>query len=447
MGDALAIGRDGGGVETLAPVPHEQHDGAGLDLGVERDLRGLRPFGGVDRGLPGRIEEGAEAFGEGAVPHHHHLDGDPVIGLDVPLEEADALGQVCHFVAEGAGRPALEQPGPQLSFLGPGQAHHVLRVLGRALDQCERLQHRVVHVCGHLAPLLGQRPRLAFGHQVAHQAEPPGPEDEHDGGDDQQGAAERAQGGGAGMAQDQHDDAPGGESGADRDAQDQLPASGALVPDAEHGDEVVLHPHPLGLTGVTPDQDGQTGGQEHRPAEDPDEADVEERDDDLAHDHERDDGDEQADAPTVGDGPGEDVRGLRIEGHDQPRQGVDQHGEAGEQAEEDDADPQEIDVDARPLRDPGADARQDTTVGRAAYVAQVVVVVQPSTLAAAIVPTAATSVGPGFPGVGTGTGTRRGRGGLGRGRLLGLGRGRASGVAAGAATGAWRRPGVVPGAR
>jgi hypothetical protein len=312
-----------------------------------------------------------------------------VIGLDVPLEEPDTLGQVRGFVADGAGRLALEQPGPQLSFLGPGQTHHVLRVLGRALDQCESLQHRVVHVRRHLAPLLGQRPRLAFGHQVAHQAEPPGPEHEHDGGDDQQGAAERAQGGGAGMAQDQHDDPAHGEGGADRDAQDQFPAPGALVLDAEHGDEVVLHPDPLGLTGVAPDQDGQPGGEEHGPAEDPDEAHVEQRYDDLADDDERDDGDEQADAPTVGDGPGEDVGCLGIEGHDQPRQGVDQHGEAGEQAEEDDADPEEIDVDTRPLGDTGADAGQDAAVGRAAYVPQVMVIMVP---AAAMVATATTSV-------------------------------------------------------
>ena len=247
LGDALAVGGDVGGIEPLAAVAHEQHDGAGLDLGVERDLRGSGPFGGVDRGFPGRIEEGAEPFGEGTVPHHHHLDRDPVIGLDVALEQSDPLGQDRDVVADGAGRPALEQPGPQLSLLGPGQAHHVLRVVGRALDEGERLQHRVVHVRGHLAPFLGQRPRFTFGHQVADQADPPRPEDDHDGGDHQQGAAERAQGGGAGVAQDEHDDAAGGQGGPGRDAQEQLPAPVALAPDAEHRDEVVVHPDPLGL--------------------------------------------------------------------------------------------------------------------------------------------------------------------------------------------------------
>ena len=50
------------GSKPLAPVPHVQHDGVGLDLGVERDLGGAGPFGGVDRGFSSRIEEGAEAY-------------------------------------------------------------------------------------------------------------------------------------------------------------------------------------------------------------------------------------------------------------------------------------------------------------------------------------------------------------------------------------------------
>ena len=47
------------GVEPVAPVTDEEHHHVGLDLGVERDLGGAGPFGGVDGGFPGGIEQGA----------------------------------------------------------------------------------------------------------------------------------------------------------------------------------------------------------------------------------------------------------------------------------------------------------------------------------------------------------------------------------------------------
>ena len=47
---------------------------------------------------------------------------------------------------------------------------------------------------------------------------------------------------------------------------------------------------------------------------DPDVADVERRGDDLRDDQHRDDGDDQADAPAIVDGPGEDVGRLALQG-------------------------------------------------------------------------------------------------------------------------------------
>ena len=116
-----------------------------------------------------------------------------MVGLDLALQQPDALGQHRGVLADGTRRAPLEEPGPQLALLGPGQPHHVLRVVGRPLDQRQGLEHRVVHVRRHLRPLLGQRPRLALGDEVAHQAEPPGAEDDDAGRDHERGAAERPQ--------------------------------------------------------------------------------------------------------------------------------------------------------------------------------------------------------------------------------------------------------------
>ena len=148
-----------------------------------------------------------------------------MVGLDLALQQADTLGQHGGVLADGARRPALEEPGPQLALLGPGQAHHVLGVVGRALNERQRLEHRVVDVGRHLRPLLGQRPRLAFGDEVADQAQPPRPEDDDDGGDDQHGAADGPQRGDGGVAHDEHDDAARPESDAQRHAGDEPAAA------------------------------------------------------------------------------------------------------------------------------------------------------------------------------------------------------------------------------
>ena len=183
---------------------------------------------------------------ERAVPDHHDLDGDPVIRLDLALEHADALGQGGRLVADGAGRPALEQPRPELALLGPGQADHVLGIVGRALDEGQGLEDRVVDVGRHLGPLLGQGPGLALGHQVAHQAEPPRPEDHHDGRDDQQGAAHRPQRRrwwGGPRTRTSRPPTPSTTPATMRTTSGHAAAVPGLG--AEHGHEVVVDPHPL----------------------------------------------------------------------------------------------------------------------------------------------------------------------------------------------------------
>ncbi len=53
---------------------------------------------------------------------------------------------------------------------------------------------------------------------------------------------------------------------------------------------------------------------------------------------------------------------LAVQGDDEPGQRVDEDGDAAGQADEDEADPQDGDVDAGGLGQPAADAGQDTRV-------------------------------------------------------------------------------------
>src|SRR5664280_154001 len=189
-GDALAIARYRAGVESPTAVSHVEGDRVAVDFGVERDLYRPGPLGGIDGGLPGGIEQRPEPFGQVTLPDHHGVHGDAVIGLDLALDGSDALGQrSCVVRARG---PTFEQPGAELAFLGPGQTHDLAGVVGGTLDQCQRLEHGVVHVGRHPGPLLGHGTGLALGHEVPHQAEPPRAEHHDHGGHGQHGAAEQA---------------------------------------------------------------------------------------------------------------------------------------------------------------------------------------------------------------------------------------------------------------
>ncbi len=70
----------------------------------------------------------------------------------------------------------------------------------------------------------------------------------------------------------------------------------------------------------------------------------------------------QAYAAAIVDRSGEDVGRLALQGHDQPRQRVDEYGDAAGQPDENETDPEDRDVDAGDLGQPAANARQDSRV-------------------------------------------------------------------------------------
>ena len=71
------------GVETPPPVADEDRHLGRLDLGEQRDGRSPRPLGGVHRRLPGGRQQRPQPVVERAVADRHHVDRDPVVGLDL----------------------------------------------------------------------------------------------------------------------------------------------------------------------------------------------------------------------------------------------------------------------------------------------------------------------------------------------------------------------------
>ncbi len=114
-------------------------------------------------------------------------------GLDLLLNQAYA-GRNGHLaVRHRARRATIEQPGPQLTLLSSGETDDPLRLVGMKLNQGESLKDRVVHARGHIRPLLGTRPCLPLDDEVSRDPQPPRPEDNNDGGNDQDSATNRAE--------------------------------------------------------------------------------------------------------------------------------------------------------------------------------------------------------------------------------------------------------------
>ena len=179
-------------IEPGAMVADVPADGVVLDLDEDRDLGRSRMPGRVQGGLPHRGDQGANVLVEVGVPDHDRFDLHLLITLDATGHGVDRVTQP----RTGKGWRAPVEPRPQLTLLGARQAGHLTRGRG-ALDEGERLEHRVVEVRGHLSPLLGPHPRVALLDQLARDAPYPWPTDQRQPADRherrQQRAAHRAE--------------------------------------------------------------------------------------------------------------------------------------------------------------------------------------------------------------------------------------------------------------
>ena len=169
--------------------PDRDRDLIRLDLGEHRDHAAPDHLAAFTVASLAAASSALRCSSSGQSPTVTTSTGTPCLRLDVPLDLPDPLGERGHLGVTG-GAP-LEQPGAQLALLRAGELHDRLRVVGAALDERERLQHRVVHPGGDVGPLLRPRPRLPLEQQVAGDPQPPGAEQHHDAGRHEQEAAER----------------------------------------------------------------------------------------------------------------------------------------------------------------------------------------------------------------------------------------------------------------
>ena len=120
-----------------------------------------------------------------------------------PAAADERREQRCGFVAE---RLVAVEPAAQLPFLPASQGRDPPRVVRVALDERERLQHRIVNAGGDLGPLLGADPSRPLGIPLEREAPHPGPGDEEQRAGD---GSRREQRGGRAFAREEHDGADG----------------------------------------------------------------------------------------------------------------------------------------------------------------------------------------------------------------------------------------------
>ena len=123
-----------------------------VGLDVDRHVVDAGVLGGVDRRLPDRREQRLDPLVEGPVAHDHQLDRHVVQVLDLLGHERSRRSQ-----RRVARRPAASAYSHSRSSRSWRRArrHRAAGILGAALDERQRLQHRVVQVGGHRGPLLG----------------------------------------------------------------------------------------------------------------------------------------------------------------------------------------------------------------------------------------------------------------------------------------------------
>jgi phage shock protein PspC (stress-responsive transcriptional regulator) len=187
-------------LEPRAVVADERLDPRRADLDVGR--HGWRAVPDrVQEGLPHGPHERLPTVVEVAVTRDDQLDGRAVDVLDLVRDLSHRGGEG----GVGTGRAGI-QPRAQLALLGAGELRHRRRVVGLALDEGERLEHRVVQVGRDVGALGGPGELGLLAAQVRPEAQAPGSRDQHHAGEDGQGGESDVPDGGQGTPPRHHDD-------------------------------------------------------------------------------------------------------------------------------------------------------------------------------------------------------------------------------------------------
>ena len=146
--EAVSVFADRIDVEPGSPVADERGGAALVRLDIQRHRRDPGVFGRIHQRLAARRDKGGQLVVEHRVPDDDDLDLDRVVVLDLAGSRSHGVGEL----AAGRARPVQQRA--QFPLLPAGKSSDLARRVGVALNKRERLQHRVVQMCGKLSPLL-----------------------------------------------------------------------------------------------------------------------------------------------------------------------------------------------------------------------------------------------------------------------------------------------------
>ena len=132
-------------------------------------------FRRVDHGLPRGLQCRRQRLVEWALADNNQFDRHAVIVFDFCRDGLEGLAEIQLLI----GRTTVK-PGPQLALLAAGQPLHFAWIVDVALDQRERVQHRVMQMCSQFSTFLLADAGTPLGGQFAQRAEPPRTGDDRD---------------------------------------------------------------------------------------------------------------------------------------------------------------------------------------------------------------------------------------------------------------------------
>ena len=172
----MRLGRQGFRIEAAAPVAHEDGDLVLADVDERRNLIRTGVLRGIRHRLAGGEDDCFHAVVHRNVAGADELDRDAVELLDLGCGGVHGRGEPAGVGCAWIG----VEPGAQLALLPSRERGHAARIARLALDECERLQHRIVDASRHLGTFLRADPARSLGVPLGGEPPGPGPEDEEE---------------------------------------------------------------------------------------------------------------------------------------------------------------------------------------------------------------------------------------------------------------------------
>ena len=143
--EAAPIVGNGVLVEALPTITNEDFNDLFVSVAFgylekHRDPIAARVLGRVHHGFASRLQQRVGTSVGRAVADLHHVDLHVVVLFNLLGHGFQCLGQDCSCLSRFR-VGATEQPGPQFTFLTPGERDHFTGMIGLLLNDCQRLQN------------------------------------------------------------------------------------------------------------------------------------------------------------------------------------------------------------------------------------------------------------------------------------------------------------------